>query len=44
MELSHAYTVRYLTNFGLGLGHSPGINERVYVVKNWEGVGTNIRA
>jgi len=30
---------KHLRSFRLGLGRSPGSNERVYVVTNWDGVG-----
>jgi hypothetical protein len=34
----HVYC-KYLTNLRLGLRLSPGINELVFVVKHWKGVG-----
>ena len=37
--VTHVYCEQ-LANIQLGLGHSPGINERVYVVIHCDGVGT----
>ena len=35
----HTRILKNLTNLRLGLMRSPGINELVFVVKHWEGVG-----
>ena len=35
----HTRILKHLTNLRLELRRSPGINELVFVVKHWEGVG-----